>query len=162
MRILLEFTLSFLEHEDYEIETVTGQLLRGRRPSGRIVAVTVLRAGLSMEGAIRSVLKDVEIGRLLIQTNRETHEPELHYCSLPADIAECQVVIVDPTMATGASAMMAVRVLLDHEVPQDKIFVDTLVAAPLGVHTLAYAFPDVRICASSVLHPMLATVFIIV
>ena len=52
----------------------------------------------------------------MIQTNVDTTEPELHYLRLPTDIETCQVILMDATVASGAAAMMAIRILLDHEV----------------------------------------------
>ncbi|CAJ0931177.1 unnamed protein product [Ranitomeya imitator] len=69
---------------------------------------------------------------------------------LPKDISEDHVILMDCTVSTGAAAMMAVRVLLDHEVPEDKIFLLSLLMAELGVHSVAYAFPHVRILTTAV------------
>ena len=58
------------------------------------------------------------VGKILIQTSRETGEPELYYLRLPKDIKDYHVILMDATVATGAAAMMAIRVLLDHDVPE--------------------------------------------
>ena len=58
------------------------------------------------------------VGKILIQTSRETGEPELYYLRLPKDIKDYLVILMDATVATGAAAMMAIRVLLDHDVPE--------------------------------------------
>ncbi|MEE6528432.1 hypothetical protein FKM82_030732, partial [Ascaphus truei] len=76
--------------------------------------------------------------------------PQLHYLRLPKDISEDHVILMDCTVSTGAAAMMAVRVLLDHEVPEEKIFLLSLLMAELGVHSVAYAFPRVRILTTAV------------
>lgn len=66
-----------------------------------------------MEAAARSVLGPVPIGKVLIQTNPETHNPELHYLKLPRAIAkDTSVLIMDATIASGVCALMAIRVLL--------------------------------------------------
>uniref|UniRef100_U3J6M7 uridine/cytidine kinase n=7 Tax=Neognathae TaxID=8825 RepID=U3J6M7_ANAPP len=103
-----------------------------------------------MEPALRAVCKDVRIGTILIQTNCNTGEPELHYLRLPKDISEDHVILMDCTVSTGAAAMMAVRVLLDHDVPEDKIFLLSLLMAEMGVHSVAYAFPRVKIITTAV------------
>lgn len=72
------------------------------------------------------------------------------YAKLPRDIQKYYVLLMDPTIGTGATAMMALRVLLDHNVPEDRILFLTLIAAPQGVHTLAYAFPHVKIITTCV------------
>jgi uridine kinase len=109
-----------------------------------------MRAGESMEVALREVCKDTTIGKLLIQTDAQTGSPTLIYAKLPRDIQKRYVLLMDPTIGTGATAMMAVRILLDHDVPEDHILFLTLIAAPQGLHTLAYAFPQVRIVTTSV------------
>ena len=112
--------------------------------------VSILRAGETMEQALSEVCKDIRIGKILIQTNWDTGEPELYYLRLPRDIKDYQVILMDATVATGAAAMMAIRVLLDHDVPEQNINLVSLLMAESGVHTIAYAFPDVKIVTSAV------------
>ncbi|PKU32950.1 uridine-cytidine kinase-like 1 [Limosa lapponica baueri] len=133
------------------VQTPQGQDYEGRTYSGKqITGVSILRAGETMEPALRAVCKDVRIGTILIQTNCNTGEPELHYLRLPKDISEDHVILMDCTVSTGAAAMMAVRVLLDHDVPEDKIFLLSLLMAEMGVHSVAYAFPRVKIITTAV------------
>ncbi|GAB1287347.1 Uridine-cytidine kinase-like 1 [Apodemus speciosus] len=140
MRLLIEHALSFLPFQDCTVQTPQGQDYVGKCYAGKqvhmawdeiavaagITGVSILRAGETMEPALRAVCKDVRIGTILIQTNQLTGEPE------------------------GAAAMMAVRVLLDHDVPEDKIFLLSLLMAEMGVHSVAYAFPRVRIITTAV------------
>ncbi|XP_067249781.1 uridine-cytidine kinase-like 1a isoform X2 [Chanodichthys erythropterus] len=151
MRLLIEHALSFLPSKACTIQTPQGQQYKGRRFSGKgITGVSVLRAGETMEPALRAVWKDVRIGKILIQTNLDSGEPELHYLRLPRDISEDHVILMDSTVSTGAAAMMAVRVLLDHDVQEDKIVLVSLLMAELGVHSVAYAFPRVKIITTAV------------
>ncbi|XP_040920580.1 uridine-cytidine kinase-like 1 isoform X2 [Toxotes jaculatrix] len=130
MRLLIEHALSFLPL--------------------KITGVSILRAGETMEQALMAVCKDIRLGKILIQTNHDTGEPELHYLRLPKDISEDYVILMDSTVSTGAAALMAVRVLLDHDVAEDKIFLLSLLMAEMGVHSVAYAFPKVRIITTAV------------
>ncbi|XP_034978297.1 uridine-cytidine kinase-like 1 isoform X1 [Zootoca vivipara] len=151
MRLLIEHALSLLPFQTCTVQTPQGQDYEGRNYSGKqITGVSILRAGETMEPALRAVCKDVRIGTILIQTNRYTGEPELHYLRLPKDISEDHVILMDCTVSTGAAAMMAVRVLLDHDVPEDKIFLLSLLMAEMGVHSVAYAFPQVKIITTAV------------
>ncbi|KAM8829590.1 uridine-cytidine kinase-like 1 isoform 1-T1 [Synchiropus picturatus] len=172
MRLLIERALSFLpsqvhvvqtpQGEDYEGRTFHGKRVSGGRDyscgcqlsltpvSVQITGVSILRAGETMEPALRAVCKDVRIGKILIQTNQDTGEPELHYLRLPKDISEDHVILMDCTVSTGAAAMMAVRVLLDHDVQEDKILLVSLLMAEMGVHSVAYAFPQVKIITTAV------------
>ncbi|KAL2297007.1 hypothetical protein Nmel_015060 [Mimus melanotis] len=151
MRLLIEHALSLLPFQSCTVQTPQGHDYEGRTYSGKqITGVSILRAGETMEPALRAVCKDVRIGTILIQTNCNTGEPELHYLRLPKDISEDHVILMDCTVSTGAAAMMAVRVLLDHDVPEDKIFLLSLLMAEMGVHSVAYAFPRVKIITTAV------------
>ncbi|XP_064132461.1 uridine-cytidine kinase-like 1 isoform X8 [Loxodonta africana] len=151
MRLLIEHALSFLPFQECVVQTPQGQDYSGKCYAGKqITGVSILRAGETMEPALRAVCKDVRIGTILIQTNQLTGEPELHYLRLPKDISDDHVILMDCTVSTGAAAMMAVRVLLDHEVPEDKIFLLSLLMAEMGVHSVAYAFPRVKIITTAV------------
>ncbi|XP_062933867.1 uridine-cytidine kinase-like 1 isoform X2 [Cynocephalus volans] len=155
MRLLIEHALSFLPFQDCVVQTpqgrdYTGKCYAGKQSRLQITGVSILRAGETMEPALRAVCKDVRIGTILIQTNQLTGEPELHYLRLPKDISDDHVILMDCTVSTGAAAMMAVRVLLDHDVPEDKIFLLSLLMAEMGVHSVAYAFPRVRIITTAV------------
>nr|XP_043893657.1 uridine-cytidine kinase-like 1 isoform X3 [Solea senegalensis] len=138
-------------HQPCTVQTPQGHEYEGLSYNGRgITGVSILRAGETMEPALRAVCKDVRIGKILIQTNLDSGEPELHYLRLPKDIGEDHVILMDSTVSTGAAAMMAVRVLLDHEVQEDKIALVSLLMAELGVHSVAYAFPKVKIITTAV------------
>ncbi|KAI2652163.1 Uridine-cytidine kinase-like 1 [Labeo rohita] len=151
MRLLIEHALSFLPLKPVSVETPQGTIYDGKRLSGkRITGVSILRAGETMEQALMAVCKDIRLGKILIQTNHDTGEPELHYLRLPKDISEDYVILMDSTVSTGAAALMAVRVLLDHDVQEDKIFLLSLLMAEMGVHSVAYAFPKVRIITTAV------------
>ncbi|XP_021178772.2 uridine-cytidine kinase-like 1a isoform X5 [Fundulus heteroclitus] len=151
MRLLIEYALTFLPSQPCVVRTPQGPEYEGRSYNGKgITGVSILRAGETMEPALRAVCKDVRIGKILIQTNLDSGEPELHYLRLPKDISKDHVILMDSTVSTGAAAMMAVRVLLDHEVPEDKIMLVSLLMAELGVHSVAYAFPKVKIITTAV------------
>ena len=66
------------------------------------------------------------------------------------DIKDYRIILMDATVASGAAAMMAIRVLLDHEVPEENINLVSLLMAESGVHTIAYAFPKVKIVTTAV------------
>lgn len=151
MRLLIEHALTFLPSQCYRVQTPQGQEYEGRKYSGKgLTGVSILRAGETMEPALRAVCKDVRIGKILIQTNLDSGEPELHYLRLPKDIGDDHIILMDSTVSTGAAAMMAVRVLLDHEVQEQNIALVSLLMAELGVHSVAYAFPKVKIITTAV------------
>ncbi|XP_033736949.1 uridine-cytidine kinase-like 1 isoform X1 [Pecten maximus] len=166
MRLLFEYAMSMLPFKSVKVETPQNVLYDGKRlnatkmcngsPIGqtevtlKICGVSILRAGETMEQALCEVCKDIRLGKILIQTNFDTGEPELHYLRLPKDIKESHVMLMDATVATGAAAMMAIRVLLDHDVPEENILLLSLLMAQSGVHSVAYAFPKVKIVTTAV------------
>jgi len=148
--LIIEYALSLLPFKDVVVDTPRGLEYTGKRFTGKLCGVSILRAGEVLEPALLSVCKDPTVGKILIQTNETTGEPELHFLRLPPDIAECHVVLMDATVATGAAAIMAIRVLLDHDVPEENILLVSILAAQLGVHSVAYAFPRVKIVTSAI------------
>lgn len=131
--------------KEVTVDTPQGITYSGKRmASNRICGVSILRAGETMEQAVSEVCKNIRIGKILIQTNQQTGEPELYYLRLPKDIKDYRVILMDATVATGAAGIMAIRVLLDHDVPEENIMLVSLLMAEIGVHSIAYAFPKVR------------------
>lgn len=162
MRLTLEHAASLLDYESCRVATPQGASYTGARLSvGRVCGVSILRAGEAMEQALTEVFRHVSIGKVLIQTNPLTEEPELYYLRLPRDIKHSVVFLLDATVATGAAAMMALRVLLEHDVPEERIIFCSLLMAASGVHNIAYAFPRVRIVTSAV-DPMVNDKFYVI
>ncbi|KAL2737139.1 uridine-cytidine kinase-like 1 isoform X1 [Vespula maculifrons] len=150
IRLVIEYALSLLPFEEVTVETPQGIPYQGKRgATDKICGVSILRAGETMEQAVRDVCKDIRIGKILIQTNQQTGEPELYYLRLPKDIKDYRVILMDATVATGAAAMMAIRILLDHDVAEENVLLVSLLMAESGVHSIAYAFPKVKIVTSA-------------
>ncbi|KAL1922355.1 uncharacterized protein VTP21DRAFT_9894 [Calcarisporiella thermophila] len=148
--LVVERALAQLPFSERKVITPTGALYRGKEFASKVCGVSILRAGGTMEAGLRRVIKDAPIGKILIQTDPSSGEPQLHFCKLPHDIAENYVLIMDATIGTGAAGLMAIRVILDHDVPEDRIIFLCLLAAPQGLHVIANAFPRVKICCSMV------------
>lgn len=151
MRLLIEFAMSFFPFENIEVETAQDVKYFGKKmKSSDIVGVSILRAGETMEQALCDILKNVRIGKILIQTNPANQEAELYYTRIPDDIRDYRVIILDATVASGAAAMMAIRILLDYDVPEENIMLCSLLMAESGVQTIAYAFPKVLMVTTEV------------
>ena len=151
IRLVIEYSLAQLPFESITVKTPQGIEYEGKKSSvNKICGVSILRAGETMEAALTEVCQDIRVGKILIQTSPETGEAELYYLRLPNDIRDYRVILMDATVATGAAAMMAIRVLLDHEVPEENINLVSLLMAESGVHTIAYAFPNVKIITTAV------------
>ncbi|OTF80668.1 uridine-cytidine kinase-like protein, partial [Euroglyphus maynei] len=151
MRLLIEFAMSFFPFKTIEVDTPQNVKYCGKLMNcDQICGVSILRAGETMEQALCDVLKSVRIGKILIQTNQLTQEPELYYLRLPDDIRDYKVILMDATVASGAASMMAIRVLLDHDVLEENIMLCSLLMAASGVQTIAYAFPKVLMVTTEV------------
>ncbi|PAA83684.1 hypothetical protein BOX15_Mlig008918g2, partial [Macrostomum lignano] len=154
MRLLFEYAMAELPEKAWapvEVQLPDGSAYKGlRRLDPILVGVSILRAGETMEPALAAVAKDARLGKILIQTNRDTGEPELHYLRLPPGTSEAQVLLMDATVASGAAAMMAIRVLLDHDCQEENITFCCLLASAAGLAAVAYAFPGVRLVAAAV------------
>ncbi|KAI9817398.1 MAG: Uridine kinase [Phylliscum demangeonii] len=112
----------------------------------KVSAVVVLRAGSALENGLKRVLPDCRTGRMLIQTNYRTAEPELHFLKLPAGISTHDaVLLLDSQMSSGGAALMAVSVLIDHGVLEDRIVFVTYFAGRMGLKRLCKVFPKVRV-----------------
>ncbi|KAJ3183718.1 hypothetical protein HDU85_002147 [Gaertneriomyces sp. JEL0708] len=149
-RIIVERGLAELPFSPVTVTTPIDKSYSGLQSNGMVCGVSIIRSGATMERGLRSVVKDIPIGKILIQTDPATGEPQLHFCKLPGDISQRYVLISDAQIATGAAALMAIRVILDHDVPQSHIIFLSLIAAPLGLHAIANAFPDIRIVTAEV------------
>ncbi len=145
MRLLIEEGLNLLPIVEKNIITPTASDFSGFDFSGKICAVSIIRAGESMEKAVRDVCKDIKLGKILIQRNEETAEPILYYSKLPKDIANRHVLLLDPMLATGGSAITAIQVLIDKGVSEDKIIFINLISCPEGLENLTKTYPKVEI-----------------
>lgn len=124
---------------------VPGQFYNGLRLAGEISAVVILRGGSCLETGLKRVIPDCRTGRMLIQTNFRTGEPELHYYQMAECLAEHQcVMLLDPQMSSGGAALMAVRVLIDHGVKEDRIVFVTYMAGKMGLNRLMSVYPNIK------------------
>ncbi|KAI1336624.1 uridine kinase [Xylariaceae sp. FL0016] len=144
--LLIEQALNNVHFKELAVQTPAGNKYCGLTAKGEVSAVVILRGGATLEEGLRRVIPDCRSGRLLIQSNNRTGEPELHYLKLPKDISEHEsVLLLDAQMSSGGSALMAVQVLVDHGVPQDRIVFATYSAGRVGVHRLTKVFPGITV-----------------
>lgn len=112
--------------------------------SGRSIGVVpILRAGLGMVNGILTLVPNAKVGHIGLYRDPETHQPVEYYCKLPADATERRIIVVDPMLATGGSAIAAVKFIKDRGCKDIKLV--NLIAAPEGVKAMQEAHPDVDI-----------------
>ena len=142
-----EVTRDFPVH-DVNIETPIGPMV-GKQIDGKKVAlIPILRAGLGMVDGLLSLIPVAKIGHIGLYRNEETHQPVVYYCKLPFDIQERKVIVTDPMLATGGSAVDAITMLKERGCQHIRLM--CLVAAPEGIIKVHQAHPDVKIYVAAV------------
>ena len=131
----------------HEIETPLSKCM-GEVLARPLVLVPILRAGLGMLDGMLALLPRATIGHIGVYRNEDTLNPVTYFCRLPATVAEAQVVLVDPMLATGNSACQAVALL--KESGASRIQFICLVACPPGVERLRDTHPDVDIITAAI------------
>jgi uracil phosphoribosyltransferase len=125
------------------LEPTTGVAL-----ARQVTLVPILRAGLGMTNGVLRILPDARLGHLGVRRNELTLEPITYYQKLPPDIADTEVLLIDPMLATGGSATSAVTVLKRAGVTSMKFV--CLVAAPEGIQTFHAQHPEVPLYAACI------------
>ncbi|EPQ31379.1 uncharacterized protein PFL1_00714 [Pseudozyma flocculosa PF-1] len=148
IRLLVEEGLNHLPTLPKTVQTPTGMPYDGVSFEGRICGVSILRAGEAMEQGLRECCRSVRIGKILIQRDEETAQPKLFYAKLPEDIADRWVLLLDPMLATGGSALKAIEVLTDHGVKKERILFLNLIASPEGLQNMWTKYPQVRVISA--------------
>lgn len=133
--------------EDVEIETPICKTTAKHISGKKLAIVPILRAGLGMVEAISSLIPSARIGHIGLYRDEETLKPVEYYCKLPKDIGERDVIVVDPMLATGGSAIDAVSQIKLRN-PRSIRFMG-IIAAPEGIEAFTKAHPDVHVyCAA--------------
>ncbi len=128
---------------DVEITTpicnTTVKELKGKK----LAVVPILRAGIGMVDGILELIPTAKVGHIGLYRDPETLEPVEYYCKLPADCAQREIFVVDPMLATGGSAVAAIRML--KEKGCEKIHFMCILAAPEGLARMQKEHPDVNL-----------------
>ena len=134
--------------EEVEIKTpvATGKFktIAGKK----LAIVPVLRAGLGMVDGILTLIPSAKVGHIGLYRDPETLEPVEYYCKMPTDIADREVIILDPMLATGGSASAAIQFIKNYEVKHVKLM--NIIAAPEGIERVHRDHPDVDIYVAAV------------
>ena len=136
-----------LPMKDVEIETPVAVAKTKVLAGKQIAIVPILRAGLGMVDGMVEMIPNVRVGHIGLYRDPVTVEPVEYYCKLPEDIAERDVILLDPMLATGGSASAAIGFLKKRGIKNIKFM--CLIAAPEGIKRVTEDHPDVRIfCAA--------------
>ena len=121
------------------IETCLSPVISGRK----LAIVPILRAGLGMVDGILNLTPTAKVGHIGLYRDPVTHEPHEYYCKLPSPIEERTIIVLDPMLATGGSAVDAIRMIKEHGGKKIKFM--CIIAAPEGLERLHTECPDVQI-----------------
>lgn len=133
--------------ENVEIETPLVKTTQKQLAGKKVVIVPILRAGLGMVDGILDLIPAARVGHVGMYRDEETMEPVEYFVKLPTGLEDRQLLVVDPMLATGGSAVAAIDALKKRGATNIKFV--CLVAAPEGVKVLQDAHPDVDIFAAS-------------
>ncbi|MBE7051603.1 MAG: uracil phosphoribosyltransferase [Ruminococcaceae bacterium] len=134
--------------EEVEIQTpickTKQKIIKGKK----LAVVPILRAGLGMVNGLLNLVPSVKVGHIGMYRDEETLQPHEYYCKLPPDIEDRLIVVVDPMLATGGSAIDAISQIKSYGGNTIKFL--CLIAAPEGIEALSEAHPDVEIYCANV------------
>ena len=133
--------------EDVEVETPITKATTKRLAGKKVVVVPILRAGIGMVDGILELIPAAKVGHIGMYRDEETLQPHEYFVKMPDDLENREMIIVDPMLATGGSAIMAVDALKKRGAKSIKFV--CLVAAPEGVKAFREAHPDVDIYSAS-------------
>ncbi len=135
--------LSDLPTEMVEVETPIEKCMTPVIAGRKLAVVPILRAGLGMVEGILDLVPTAKVGHIGLYRDEVTHEPHEYYCKLPHPIEERTIVVTDPMLATGGSAVAAVDFIKERGGKKIKFL--CIIAAPEGLERLSAAHPDVQI-----------------
>ncbi|MET1010482.1 MAG: uracil phosphoribosyltransferase [Gaiellaceae bacterium] len=134
--------------EEVEISTPLERMTVPRISGKKVAVVPILRAGIGMLDGVLSLLTAARVGFIGLYRNEETLQPVEYYVKLPADVAERDVILLDPMLATGNSTAAAVEIL--KRAGAQSVRMIAIIAAPEGIERLHAAHPDVHVVVASV------------
>ena len=133
--------------EEVEVETPIEKCFTPVISGKKLAIVPILRAGLGMVNGILALVPTAKVGHIGLYRDEVTHEPHEYYCKLPSPIDQRTIVVTDPMLATGGSAVAAVDFIKQHGGKTIKFM--CIIAAPEGLNALTEAHPDVQVyCAA--------------
>ncbi len=135
--------LNDLPTEEVEVETPLEKCMTEMISGRKMAIVPILRAGLGMVDGILQLVPASKVGHIGLYRDEETHTPVEYYCKLPSPIEERIIVVTDPMLATGGSAIDAISQIKKHGGKKIKFM--CIIAAPEGLKALQEAHPDVQI-----------------
>ncbi|CAL4129349.1 unnamed protein product, partial [Meganyctiphanes norvegica] len=153
IRLVVEEGLNQLPYSERTITTPTGCPYKGLQFVKGNCGVAIVRSGEAMEQGLRSCCRSIRLGKILVESDLDTHEAKVVYAKFPEDISQRKVLLMYPIMSSGNTVIKAVNVLQEHAVEEENIILLNLFATPSSARSISTAFPKMQILTTEV-HPV--------
>jgi len=164
MRILVEDALAELPSTTITVKTPCGYYNGIEIRTDDLCAVSIVRSGDALLDTVRECIPSIAVVKILIQRNEASSqkEPHLYFVSkLPHGIEKMNILLCDPMLATGGSAICAIQALIERGIQSKKIIFCNMISCPEGLKALAEAFPEVKIVTACIDECLNADKFIV-
>ncbi|KAK3932852.1 Uracil phosphoribosyltransferase-like protein [Frankliniella fusca] len=148
IRLVIEESLNQLPFTKTTVTTPTNELYQGLKYQRGNCGVSIVRSGEAMEQGLRDCCRSIRIGKILVESDADTHEARVVYARFPEDIAQRKVLLMYPIMSTGNTVIKAVAVLKEHNVLEENIILSNLFCTPVACRSVTAAFPQMKILTS--------------
>lgn len=153
IRLVVEEGLNQLPYSESTITTPTGCPYKGLQFVRGNCGVAIVRSGEAMEQGLRSCCRSIRLGKILVESDLDTHEAKVVYAKFPEDICQRKVLLMYPIMSSGNTVIKAVNVLQEHAVEEENIILLNLFSTPSAASCITTAFPKMQILTTEV-HPV--------
>eukprot|EP00088_Acartia_fossae_P071564 TRINITY_DN9849_c0_g1_i1.p1 TRINITY_DN9849_c0_g1~~TRINITY_DN9849_c0_g1_i1.p1 ORF type:complete len:240 (+),score=66.76 TRINITY_DN9849_c0_g1_i1:74-793(+) len=154
IRMVIEEGLNQLPHTKCDVTTPTGCTYSGLRYEKGNCGVAIVRSGEAMEKALQDCCRSMRIGKILVDSDSETHIAHVVFAKLPEDIADRKVLLLYPIMSSGNKVCKAIQVLKeDYDVPEEHIIFINLFCTPDAAQRIVSEYPDLTVLTTE-LHPV--------
>jgi uracil phosphoribosyltransferase len=137
-----------LDLEEFRVRTPLEETPARRVSGKKLGVVAVLRAGLGMLDAVLDLIPVARVGFVGVYRDEETLQPVEYYCKLPSDLAERDVLVLDPMLATGGSSSAALELCKQRGAVRIRLL--CVVAVPAGLDRIARDHPDVAVYTAAI------------
>jgi len=152
IRLVIEESLNQLPFSKCVVTTPTGAQYQGLKYQKGNCGVSIVRSGEAMEQGLRDCCRSIRIGKILVESDADTHEARVVYARFPEDISKRKVLLMYPIMSTGNTVIKAVAVLKEHNVAEENIILSNLFCTPFAAKSVMEAYPQMQILTSEVHH----------
>ena len=150
MHIICEEGIGCLDPAPVVVKAPTQELFQGEYIDvNDVVAISIIRAGDSLLDVFLDIMPEASVGKILIQRDEETALAKLFYVKVPK-LESKKIILCDPMLATGGSAICAINELVARGADPSKIFFFNVVACPEGIEAMKKAYPQVRIITGAI------------